>query len=666
VDQSQAEFLIEIEQLVEQIFIDLDELRQNRANARVRRQLIDQIFRRVHSVKGSAASSGLDSVSQIAHRFENLLDAVRSGRTLLDVDVLDTCENAAGALNESLTLAASGIEEPSRTALFDQLQRAAESGTGKPGEAGDYADEILKNIPFDIWQTLSESEKHSLITVVEERNPLYLVLARFEIASFDAEFFRLKDKLAECGEVISTSPAVDDKHPDKINFRLLYASAIGRKELEPRLLEFSDVTFTEVAAAPERDGSEEMSPSRATTSLAALSNSVRVDLDNLDHVLSSTHELFLLTLNALNLARTQAQSQPGREDLEHVEEQIRTSFKGIEADLINLRMVSLGPTLQRAVRAGRVAAQAAGKEVDFEILGAELRVDKLLADAIADPLMHLVRNAVDHGIEHTEARARAGKERRGRIRIETVSEDSQTRVRVTDDGNGIDPILVSAAAKTLGIIDPDSPPDFERSMRLIFRPGFTTLATMSGVSGRGVGLDIVETAVEQVGGDLRVSSALGRGTTFEVGLPVTFGLLAATVFVCGATRYCIPASQSVAVEAVNETATSAKEGRQMKLGTDSLPLVSLRELLGQPGDNGSREERHVIVLQFPNEQTASRRSGVTRRVGLLVDAVEGNEELLIRGLGRYAGRWYGVAGATELRDGSVALVLDLPRLLASL
>jgi chemotaxis protein histidine kinase CheA len=185
-----------------------------------------------------------------------------------------------------------------------------------------------------------------------------------------------------------------------------------------------------------------------------------------------------------------------------------------------------------------------------------------------------------------------------------------------------------------------------------------------------VGLDVVETAVEQVGGELRVSSALERGTTFEIRLPVTFGLLSATVFVSAATRYCIPASQAAAVEVVDEIGTTkGNKGKQITFGTDHLPLVSMRELLGQPeepDENGLRQPSHVIIVQLPHERAGGKIVNGTKMIALLVDAVEGTKEVLVRNLGRHAGRWYGVAGATELRDGTVALVLDLPRLITRL
>jgi two-component system, chemotaxis family, sensor kinase CheA len=673
VDQTQREFLVEIEELVEHIFADLDKLRACPSEAGSRheeRELIDQIFRRVHSVKGLAASSGLEVVSHIAHEFENVIDAVRGRRILLGKDLLDACEMATEALGESLSLAAAGIVEPSRRALFDRLQAAA---SGKTRTLSGNTEAVLEKIPFEIWQTLNESEKHRLVSAVEEGNPLFIVLTSFDLANFDEQFFRLKEKLVECGDVISTSPTVDDERPEKINFRVLYASNADLPTIQAAVVDFSDVALEEIASSRSRMGSavatETSTISSSVASISSLSNFVRTDLEKLDRLISSTHELLRSTSDALGFAISQKEiSTQAREELRNLNEHIRNSFIGLEDELINLRMVSLGPTLQRAARAGRAAARAAEKEVFFEIVGTDLRLDKVLADAIADSLVHLVRNAVDHGVESAEERVLASKEKRGSVRIEAVSEGSQTRVRVTDDGRGIEPRVIAEAATRLGIVESDYTLDIERSLRLIFRPGFTTLASVSDVSGRGVGLDVVETAVEQVGGELRVSSKPMEGTTFEIRLPVTFGLLAATMVVSAGKHYCIPAWQTVAVDAIDASDAEKLLKGEMRSGADQLELFSMRELLGQSLEDqetdSSQQQLKVITCQVSGEPGGGSRNGL-KRIGILVDAVEGTQEVLVRNLGRHAGRWYGVAGATELRDGTVALVLDLPRLLAS-
>jgi chemotaxis protein histidine kinase CheA len=320
VDQTQREFLVQIEELVEQIFADLDELRDaqtnDRATSRGRggRQLIDRIFRRVHSIKGSAASCGLEVVSQIAHEFENLLDEIRAGQVLVDDAVIDTCESATEALSESLSLAASGIVEPSRRALFDRLQAAAQSRLGKTGKAsappGGDTQAVLKNVPFEIWQSLTEPEKQRLVNIVAEGSPLFVIVTSFDIGNFDAQFFLLKEKLAEFGEVISTSPAVDDQHRDRINFRILYASDANLQDIKAAVVDLCEVVFNEIASAASEPGSigdEETSggvsaPRYTPPSLASLSNFVRTDVDKLDRLISSTHELLRTTSNALELA----------------------------------------------------------------------------------------------------------------------------------------------------------------------------------------------------------------------------------------------------------------------------------------------------------------------------------------------------------------------------
>jgi two-component system chemotaxis sensor kinase CheA len=651
VDQTEREFLIEIEELVEQIFADLDELRATKTEGRARRELIDQVFRRVHSVKGSAASSGLEVVSHIAHEFENLLDEVRAGRVLIDDSVVNTCESATEALSESLSLAASGIVEPSRRALFDQLQAAAQAKI--PSELADN-EAVLKNIPFEIWESLTEAEKQKLLSVVGEGSPLFVVATSFDLGNFDAEFSRLKEKLRESGEVISTSPKIDHEHPDKINFRILYAGTTNLETLQESVSDVAKVVCHElVSASRETEVSvteEIVSVSRVPTSLATLSNFVRADLDKLDRLISSTHDLWRTTSTTLALTQMNA---PVSDELNRLTQQIRSSFISLEDQLINLRLVPLGPTLQRALRAGRAAARVAGKEVNFEISGSEIRLDKLLVESMADPLIHLVRNALDHGIETIEERTQTGKPPRGTVRIEAAGEGSQSRLRVTDDGRGVDPSLVSAAAQRLGIFTSDDQLDIEQSLRLIFRPGFTTLTEASETSGRGVGLDAVETAVEQVGGELRVSSKPGLGSTFEILLPVTFGLVKTNVVVSAGTRYCIPTSQTLGIDAIDLVDGAS--------GANQIPQVSMRDLLGQPDQaDDSISRLQLITCQFTDERI---NRGQTKCVGIVVDQVEEPQEVLVRTLGRHAGRWYGIAGATELRDGTVALVLDLQRLL---
>lgn len=678
-DQSQRQFLAETEDLIEQIFADLDELREKADDRRARRELVDRIFRRIHRIKGSAASLGLEGLSEIAHEFESLLVAVRAGRALVDNDVLDTSESAVIALFESLHLASSGVIEPSRRALFERIQILA---MGINAKAGPDISPVLERLPFEISQSLTGDEKLRLEQAVEEQDDLYVVTTSFDIASFDEEFSRLKENLSARGEVIATSPMVDAERADKINFQILFAGSSNLDAADPDL-SFAALGIRKVASKPDTPasadksepgflggqpawvvGSSSMVAGLRLTPAVSLTNFIRTDLDDLDRLISSTHDLFRATAKALDLALLQQQVSSGlHEELERLDVQIRRSFLSVEEKLIGLRMVSLAPILQRAARAGRAAARLSNKEIDFEVIGSNLKLDKLLSDAIADPLIHLVRNAVDHGIEDPEQLAQSTEKKRGLVRIEVISEGRQTCLRVTDNGRGVDPEIVSQAAIKQGVIGTDTLLDMEHSVRMLFRPGFTTLASASTISGRGVGLDVVETAVEHVGGELRVSSQSGRGSTFEIRLPATFGLLGATMVTSGGHSFCIDSNHVVRIEAIAASQIE-KSGDEETLRSDGgvLTVMRLRELLGQPADEAlSTDLVHIITCQFPDQ--TSRDGHGKERVGFVVDKVLGNEEVLVRNLGRHSSRWPGIAGATELRDGTVGLVLDLPRLL---
>lgn len=650
----QREILEEIEELVGQIAAGLDRLRTSTTAGQTRRELIAQIFRSVHSIKGSAALCDLESVSQIAHEFEHLLAAVQSGRVQVDGAVLDVCESATQALSESLSIAASGNVAASYPTLFDRLRETARS---KAAAESPNSETMLDRIPLEIRESLTELEKQQLITIAAEGSPIYVATSSFDIGTFDAEFFRLKEKLARFGEIISTSPAVDEKQPDQINFRVLYASNADLQALSASDSDLSEVTFEQIFEAASPDPETVASESKVLLSVSTLANFVRTDLEKLDSLIAATHGLFRMTATTLSLAMSQL-TIPAGDQLHKLDKQIRSSFIKLEDELIKLRLVPLSATLERVARAGRAAARVAAKEIEFEIAGAEIHLDKLLVQALANPLIQLVRNAVDHGIETADQRELAGKQRRGVVRIEAISDGGQVALRVSDDGRGVDPLLVSAAAKRLGLLPAGAELNIEQSLRLIFRPGFTTLDSVSNLSGRGVGLDVVETSVEQVGGELRVSSKPGAGATFEMLLPVTFAVMPSNVVVSAGNRYCIPAAQTLGIDAIDVVDGSS--------GANQLRQVSLRDLLGQPEED---EEESSGALQLITCQYRDARTGAgdqqPKFIGIVVDRVEGPQEVLVRNLGQHAGRWYGVAGATELKDGNIALVLDLPRLLNS-
>jgi two-component system, chemotaxis family, sensor kinase CheA len=566
--------LSELEDQVEEIFATVEELREVAGDGPATRKLLDSLFRAVHSLKANASASGLSRLGLVAHEFENLLYSLRTGKTSLDNDTWQILTESSDALFNSLTLG-----EPPSGVLATNA------------------------VPSEIWNSLKEEEKHSLKQSVDEGASLFLVQTSFDVADFDQQFQSLKETLKKTGEVISTAPKVDAEEPEKINFRILYARTGEAGQTLSELAEISGVRAEEIGI-PLSPVSQTAGRRAATTT-----DSVRINLEELDRIISSTHKLFRQT-GELGLLQ-------------------------LSADLMHLRMVPAGKLLQRALRAGRSAAIAIGKEVEFELRGADLLLDKSLSEAIADAVVHLVRNAVDHGIERNEERVKLGKPRSGRILIEAAAFQGQTRITVTDDGRGIDPEVVAKAAKRLGLVQKDAILNSDQCIRLLFRTGFSTAPEVSKVSGRGVGLDVVETGVEDVGGSVRVRGQLGKGSAFEIRLPVTFGLLEVVPITLSGRRYLIDASHVIS---------------NPKIENDSSP-VWLSSLLGHASADQRNEEQPKLLCQFGDRPTV-----------LIVDEIGERQHALIRGLGRRSGRWFGVAGASELRDGTVVLLLDLPRL----
>jgi two-component system chemotaxis sensor kinase CheA len=651
--QTQREFLIDIEELIEQLFADIEELRHHQNSVPFKREMLERIFRHIHSLKGVAATAGFNTTSGLAHQTETLLEGARSGHLATEDAFVERLEEAVNAISKSL----GAVTEPTAAAVFAHIPQTAAA----PGAAQD-SGLALEHLPAEIVRLLNKSEKQLLLAANREGAKLYLVAAEFDLAVFDKEFHKLRATLTANGAVISSMPSADSSRPDKVGFRVFYSSQLAPAQLLQVLATFPQARVEELSGETRLAESAALAPAAefAPAIAGAIpSSSIRIEIEDLDRLISASHELLSQTMTALDLISNSAAAD-SRAELNNLATQIRQSLVALEEQIVQLRMVSAERVMQRAVRAGRAAARVNGKEIEFSMAGNQLRIDKSVADAIADPLLHLVRNAVDQGIEPAEERRRAGKPPAGGVRLEASSAGGRVRFLVSDDGRGIDPRIVSQAAAKMGLIENGSLLSTEMCLRLIFRPGFSTSATVSSVSGRGVGLAVVENAVERAGGAVRVRTQGGQGTEFEIRLPATLGFLRALVIVAGGVHYCIDARQIVdhlEIDASEILRSEKQETFRWRKGF--LPLTDIHDLLAQPTAEPARRLQ-VLVCELPGEtaELPDKHQAVT------VEAIEGTQEILVRGLGRHAALWPGVVGASELRDGSVALVLDLPLLLS--
>lgn len=527
-DQLLTEFLDEAEELIEGLAEDAQALRNANLNGRNRRELVARIFRHAHSLKGASSSVGQTAIADLTHNFETILDRVRSGRSILSDPVLDVFDDTISSISQMLDDVANVQQPIVPTELFERLRTIAEASGSETNES-DAGSRALDNLPVDIAGTLNESEEYRLREAVNEGAGIFAVEINFELSTLDSGFKELTKILSNCGEIVSTQPGAAATSPDQLGFRILFTTHETPTQLKKILAEAGSSSLKElwVRAANDDEGTLEKTntldepESDRRLPITPRTTRARIDLSELDDVILASSELFKETNDVLDtLTLLDQLARNDRADLKLRVEQIRRHFADLESSLKKLRTTPVAHVMARAIRAGAAAARTTGKEIDFDTEGGELRIEQSLSDAIADSLIHLLRNAVDHGIESPSERVALGKSQRGLIKLDALVGDGEIRLRVIDNGRGIDPVQVTRIAVERGIIKGDSEAAREGDLRIIFAPGFSTTETVSNVSGRGVGLDVVSRSVDRLCGKILVVSELGVGTTFELLLPV--------------------------------------------------------------------------------------------------------------------------------------------------
>lgn len=515
-DLTQREFLAELEELIEQLFAATEDLRRQEPSGLPQRELLAQTFRCLHSIKGLAASAGFSAAAELAHQTETALDAARSARIEISPVFIDVLEDVANALSESLGPGSAARPETS-SGLLGQRLLALTAGAVGPTTRTSLAD-----LPAEITGSLNEREQQLLAESLRADVRLCLVSADFDLAVFDIAFQKLRETLNAYGEVVCTLPSAAGPAPNRIGFRLFFASELSAFEVQAHLAAIPEAIVTALSLpAPiesEREEHEQVPLPVSVTAPSPPTSYIRLEFGELDRLRVSAHEVFQQIVGALDFVSTRL-SGDARTELQDLDAQVRQSLAALEEKIVKLRTISLNRVLQRAMIAGRATARSAAKEVEFGVAGNDLRIDKEIGDAIGISLLHLVRNAVDHGIETPEERISAGKKQSGTVCIAASATSDELRFVVSDDGRGIDPHVISAAAAARGLIEKGTELDMDQSLRLIFRPGFSTAATVSNLSGRGVGLDVVEHSVKQVGGSVSVQTWPGKGSEFELRLP---------------------------------------------------------------------------------------------------------------------------------------------------
>ncbi|MGN6489928.1 MAG: chemotaxis protein CheA, partial [Devosia sp.] len=400
-----------------------------------------------------------------------------------------------------------------------------------------------------------------------------------------------------------------------------------------------------VAATPQL--ANEPAPQAARPALAAETSSLRVSAERLDELMDRVGELVIAQARLSQLAT--GSNDPS---IKTVAEEIERLAAGLRDTTMGIRMLPIGTLFGRFRRLVHDLAGTLGKQVEFVASGEETELDKTMIERLADPLVHIIRNAVDHGLENPAARQAAGKPAQGRVRLSAVHTGAEVAISVTDDGAGLNLERIRAKAEQAGLIAPDAAVSAHELRQFIFHPGFSTAAEITSVSGRGVGMDVVQRTIDALRGHIEVDSAVGEGTTVTLRLPLTLAIIEGMLVRVGQGRYSIPLSAvEECVELPASAAVAASGGGRnfLNIRGKLVPFLRLRELFRSPG---SEEPFQKVVIVSAGEQ----------RVGLVVDQMLGNSQAVIKSLSKLHASAQGFSGATILGDGTVALILDVPHL----
>ncbi|MEO7137812.1 MAG: chemotaxis protein CheA [Gemmatimonadales bacterium] len=589
---------------------------------------VDRLFRSIHTIKGMAATMGYAAVAQLAHSAENLLDALRHDRVGATPTVFQLLFRAVDALGQAVEGVAAGSEADADTLLIAELDSAA-TGDGTPAAAGPQSPVASRPA------TVGTAPPTRRASDAPRSRPVHVTIRPGALMRGARAALVLR-RAEGLGEVSGLRPAVAQLERDEFDGRFFF-------RLQTRLPD------AEITSALGTVGEvEAVQLQEPAAEVEARSRQIRVDLRRLDALMKHVGEL-VVAKNRLSALSVGA-ADPA---LVELGERIARLVSAMQTEVLAARMTPVGEVFERFPRLARDLSRDLGKRIRFDMEGEEIELDRSILDEIGDPLLHLIRNAADHGIEPPDQRTSAGKPAEGRILLSATRERNTVALRVVDDGRGIDRarILEKARREGLATSDVDTLTD-DLLVRVLARPGFSTAASVSGVSGRGVGVDVAMTRVRALGGTLEVRSELGRGSTFLIRVPLTLAIVRALLAEAGGERYAVPlAYVAETVEFDRRAVTSVRDREALVVRDQVIPTIHLRDLVSAPSQ-GQPARQPTVILEVGERRTA-----------LVVDALLGQQDIVVEPFDAPRGMPPFVGGATILADGKPALILDAAALL---
>ncbi len=675
------EFLAEAEEVVEQLGSELADLADMADIGEMNPDLLNSIFRGAHSLKGLAGMFGFADISELSHNMENLLDSLRLGKINLEQGLMKVLFHAHELLTSLVRSVETGAGTDRKVEIAACVSRINACLTPTPEKHPAVSPLERLGLPERVIDALTEYEEHRLLDNLNKGKCIFNVHTSFELTTFDQELSKVSDTLKTCGEVISTLPSMGGNMETHIDFDILYGSSRTLDQIKEQI-ENSDIIVTLLGCADSRvatdvpvsqapaDGSNAsraaillQQPSSsapetpaATTEDAAqssksMSRTVRVDIGKLDELMNIVGELVLAHSSISGIAIRMRNEGFSRMtvDLGKAAKDLERKLSDLQKGVMEIRMIPIGQLYEKMSRIIRKISREQGKKVELKFFGADTELDKLIVEDISDPMMHIIRNAIDHGIELPVKRIASGKDEKGTIRISSYQKGNHVVIEIEDDGNGIDVEKVKAKALQKGLVNDVASISDREAIDFIFMPGFSTSDNVSEVSGRGVGMDVVRNNIAAVSGMVDIESRKGQGSRFIITLPITLAIIKALIIKCAGRIYALPITsvmESLLLTDADIVTVERKEVIQLRDHT--LPLLRLDGFFSSIRSTERPHEYYVVVVGVAE-----------KRLGIVVDDLLGQQDIVIKSLGASFKRFRGISGAADLGDQRTILVLDV-------
>ncbi len=720
-DRAREEFLSEAQEIVEGLGRDLLALDEGLRASRLDPSLINDVFRAVHTLKGLAGLFGATRMASLSHELEELLDKLRLGKVDLTAGVLDLLFRSVQLYGLILQAEKEGRDQviPEVDELVRELNR-----NGGAGVAAAAAAPSRYELDPSLLAVLTEYEEHRLRANIAQGLRLYRLRVQFQLATIDQALDELKAMAKPHGEIITYLPTGAGADADSIELDILMASAVGTEDLRHALAS-GGVDLEEIPrragssgssgntgpssvripqhtplpasglgvpslAPPSRHDEVSHGPKGDLGTLRSVAQTVRVDIHKLDRLMNIVGELSIVRTSMARLVERLRAERIERDlaaDVHRLQRTFERHLGAMQQGILEVRMVPLGQVFDKLARVVRQISREADKLVNLVITGAETEVDKLIVEELSDPLMHMMRNAIDHGIETRGEREAVGKPALGTIALNAFQKGNHVVIEIEDDGRGIDTSRLLEASVRRGVISADDARSISRAeiLNLIFIPGVSTKSEVSETSGRGVGMDVVKTNIGKLGGVIDVQSEQGIGTKMTVTLPITLAIISALVVLVEDRLFAVPLANVQEAVVLDPAAVRVIDGREVvTLRGSTLQLCRLARLFeletqakqpttnGWPSSSGAGAPGSASSDSRPAARPASTRQYVVvtavgaRRLGLVVGTLVGEQDVVIKALGPSLKGVRGFAGASELGDQRIALVIDAPSLVDEL